>query len=289
MFLLPIYISFILHVSMFKVFIQVNINYTDKVKHRFLNPQHIGSFSECEDIGIGTVGSLACGDIIKLFVKIKDNIIIDAKILVFGCVSAFASAEYMIEILKGKTIEKALQITNNEIALYLELPPIKKHCSVLAQEAIVSAINNYLQKHTYTEKQTQVSNIAQYNINKLKSTINAHNTQTEVSISVSEYAEQKFKQYFSQHTDKVLFVYLIKEKCGYTVNYKITHFNNNQKTRMKYIHFDTYTIAILKVQCKYFSNLYIDIIHDKLDSMLKFTMRNITQYCTCGLKFQIYN
>lgn len=117
--------------------------YTDKVKEHFLNPKNVGEIENPD--AVAEVGSIACGDALKLTMKLdKNKKIVDAKFKTFGCASAIASASALTELLKGKTIEEAEKITNQEIADYLGgLPPEKMHCSVLGQEALEKAIENY--------------------------------------------------------------------------------------------------------------------------------------------------
>ena len=192
----------------------------------------------------------------------------------------------MIEIIKYKTIEQALLITNNEICKFLELPTIKIHCSVLAQEAIAAAIKNYTQKQSHTQETQYIqSNIMQYNIQRIRKL--SDNVQTTSTINISQKAHDKFEEYFKHHKDKALFIYLVKEKCGYTIQYKITAFSYIQRRKIQFIYFSAYTLAILKTQRAQFHNFSIDIIEDQFDSRLKFTIHNITQYCMCGAKFKL--
>ncbi len=119
--------------------------YSTKVMEYFLNPRNVG---EIEDpSGVGNVGNPTCGDIMRLFIKVEDGIITDAKFMTFGCGAAIASSSMVTEIVKGKTIEEALQITNRTVTEALGgLPSIKMHCSVLSEQALQSAINDYYQR-----------------------------------------------------------------------------------------------------------------------------------------------
>lgn len=121
--------------------------YSKKLLDHYENPKNVGSFSKDEEnIGTGLVGAPACGDVMKLQIKVKDGIIEDAKFKTFGCGSAIASSSLATEWIKGQDIEKAQAITNKEIAEELSLPPVKIHCSLLAEEAIKSAIADYKSK-----------------------------------------------------------------------------------------------------------------------------------------------
>ncbi len=121
--------------------------YSDKVVDHFNNPRNIGSFKkEDEDVGTGIVGAPECGDVMKLQIKVKDETIVDAKFKTFGCGSAIASSSLATEWLKGKTLEDAQKIKNTDIVQELNLPPVKIHCSVLAEDAIKSALADYKKK-----------------------------------------------------------------------------------------------------------------------------------------------
>ena len=122
--------------------------YSNKVLDHYENPRNVGSFSKEEDgIGTGMVGAPACGDVMKLQIKVgKDGIIEDAKFKTYGCGSAIASSSLVTEWVKGKTVDQALDIKNTHIAEELALPPVKIHCSILAEDAIKAAVADYKQK-----------------------------------------------------------------------------------------------------------------------------------------------
>ena len=123
--------------------------YSDKVIDHYENPRNVGSFDKGdESIGTGMVGAPACGDVMKLQIKVKDGVIQDAKFKTFGCGSAIASSSLATEWVKGKTIDEALAIKNTQIAEELALPPVKIHCSILAEDAIKAAVADYKKKHT---------------------------------------------------------------------------------------------------------------------------------------------
>jgi nitrogen fixation NifU-like protein len=122
--------------------------YSEKVLDHYNNPRNVGSFSkDQDDVGTGLVGAPACGDLIKLQLKIEDGIITDAKFKTYGCGSAIASSSLVTEWVKGKTLDEAGQIKNSAIAEELSLPPVKIHCSILAEDAIKAAIADYRKKH----------------------------------------------------------------------------------------------------------------------------------------------
>lgn len=120
--------------------------YSEKVMDHFKNPRNLGEMENPD--AIGEVGNAKCGDIMKIFLKIKDNIITDIKFQTFGCASAIASSSIATEMIKGKTIEQALALTNREVVDSLDgLPTHKIHCSVLAEEAVKTAIKNYYDRN----------------------------------------------------------------------------------------------------------------------------------------------
>ena len=120
--------------------------YTDTVMDHFRNPRNVGEIENAD--GVGEVGNAKCGDIMKIYLKIKDNVITDIKFETFGCGSAIASSSMATEMIKGKTIEEALALTNRQVVDALGgLPAHKLHCSVLAEEAVKSAVRDYYDRH----------------------------------------------------------------------------------------------------------------------------------------------
>jgi nitrogen fixation NifU-like protein len=118
--------------------------YSEKVIEHYENPRNVGKMDPNDpNVGSGTVGAPACGDVMRLQIKVEDGIITDAKFKTYGCGSAIASSSLVTEWVKGKSIEEAGQIKNSQIAEELALPPVKIHCSILAEDAIKAAIENY--------------------------------------------------------------------------------------------------------------------------------------------------
>ena len=122
------------------------MQYSDKVMDHFMNPRNMGSLEDAS--GVGEVGNPTCGDIMKIYLDIEDDIIKDVKFKTFGCGSAIASSSMATEMIKGKSIHEALQLTNKAVAEALDgLPPVKMHCSVLAEQAVKAALIDYAKKH----------------------------------------------------------------------------------------------------------------------------------------------
>ncbi|MFN3966083.1 MAG: Fe-S cluster assembly scaffold protein NifU [Endomicrobiia bacterium] len=121
------------------------MQYSEKVMEHFRNPRNVGEIENPD--GVGHVGNPVCGDIMELYIKVENDVIVDAKFKTFGCGAAIATSSMVTELVKGKTIDEALKISNRAVAEALGgLPPIKMHCSVLAEEALKSAIEDYLKK-----------------------------------------------------------------------------------------------------------------------------------------------
>ncbi|EIJ88637.1 iron-sulfur cluster assembly enzyme ISCU, mitochondrial [Nematocida parisii] len=126
---------------------EITRNYHKNVLEHYSNPRNVGTFAKTvAGVGTGLVGAPACGDVMRLQIKVKDDIIEDVKIKTFGCGSAIASSSLASEMIKGKSIYDAMNIKNTEIAKELSLPPVKLHCSLLAEEAIKAAVEDYIAK-----------------------------------------------------------------------------------------------------------------------------------------------
>ena len=124
------------------------MSYSPQLIDHYENPRNVGSFSKDDiDVGTGMVGAPACGDVMKLQIKVENGVITDAKFKTYGCGSAIASSSLVTEWVKGKTLDEASTITNSTIAEHLALPPVKIHCSILAEDAIKAAVEDYRKKH----------------------------------------------------------------------------------------------------------------------------------------------
>ena len=124
------------------------MSYSDQVIDHYENPRNVGKLDRADlRVGTGLVGAPACGDVLQLQIQVEDNVITDAKFKTYGCGSAIASSSLVSEWIKGKTLEEAGSIKNTQIAEELALPPVKIHCSILAEDAIKAAINDYRCKH----------------------------------------------------------------------------------------------------------------------------------------------
>jgi nitrogen fixation protein NifU and related proteins len=125
--------------------------YSDKVVEHYENPRNVGKFEIDDTIGTGMVGAPACGDVMKLQIKVENNVITDARFKTYGCGSAIASSSLITEMVKGMSLEQAQAIKNSELAEELALPPVKIHCSILAEDAIKAAVADYRAKHDNTD------------------------------------------------------------------------------------------------------------------------------------------
>ena len=127
------------------------MEYTEQVMDHFMNPRNMGEMEDAS--GVGTVGNAKCGDIMRIYIKVEDDVITDVSFKTFGCGAAIATSSKATELVKGKTIDEALQITNKAVMEALGgLPPVKVHCSVLAEEALHAAIQDYRDRMNGVEK-----------------------------------------------------------------------------------------------------------------------------------------
>ena len=126
--------------------------YSEKVIDHYNEPRNVGSFEKSDQVGTGLVGAPECGDVMKLQIKVENEKIVDAKFKTFGCGSAIASSSLATEWVKGKTLDEALAIQNTEIVKELSLPPVKIHCSVLAEDAIKAAIQDYRKRQDASQE-----------------------------------------------------------------------------------------------------------------------------------------
>lgn len=127
------------------------MSYSPQLIDHYENPRNVGSFSKDDiDVGTGMVGAPSCGDVMRLQIKVENGVITDAKFKTYGCGSAIASSSLVTEWVKGKTIDEASSIKNSQIAEELALPPVKIHCSILAEDAIKAAVNDYRNKYQVT-------------------------------------------------------------------------------------------------------------------------------------------
>ena len=123
------------------------MSYSDKVLDHYNNPRNVGSYKKGEEgVGVGLVGAPSCGDVLQLSIKVENGVITDARFKTYGCGSAIASSSLVTEWVKGKTLDQARTITNSDIAQELALPPVKIHCSILAEDAIKAAVDDYKKK-----------------------------------------------------------------------------------------------------------------------------------------------
>ena len=273
--------------------------YNDKILLYYNNNNRVGSFKENnKNIGTGLVGSPSCGDVMKLQIKVKKdprtNIekIADAKILVFGCGSAKASSSYVAEQLIGKKIEDAMKIKNTEIAKYLGLPKIKLHCSVLAENAIKRAIDDYLSKNNVKKinkkgnNSPKTDNIDIKNFNKKATKNNIANEK--FKIFATKIAINFIKKYLSKTKKNIkikgIRLSLEEGHCG--LEYKVRYITNSEDCKNYICHtIDGLNFFVKKNEVEILNGTKIDFKEEGLKRGLIFKNPHETGRCSCGLNF----
>ena len=273
--------------------------YNNTILNYYNDDSHTGSFDEKnKSVGTGLVGSPSCGDVMKLQIKVikkkEKQIIADAKILVFGCGSAKASSSYVAEQLVGKTLEEAKNIKNSDIAKYLGLPKIKLHCSVLAEEAIKQAIDNYTSKQAniLQDAKNKKENIPTQAINNPQnndlSNKDSFNTE-KFSISITQEATEFVKntlQKFGNKKIKGIRLSLEEGHCG--LMYKVRYVDN-QKMVANDVYYKTngLNIFVPKEQAEILNGTKIEYKEENLKRGLIFKNPRETGRCNCGKNFLI--
>ena len=246
------------------------MRYNEKIKKYYKNNKYVGSFSEKSKlVGTGLAGSPACGDVMRLQIRVKNSIIINAKILVFGCVSAKASSTLGAEMLLGKTLEEALNIRNQDIINILELPKLKYHCSVLTQEAIYAAIEDYRNK----------------NQNKTTKQISKNN---KYWIDISAEAENFIQNILKQRKECNGIELILNENGGCGAWFKVKQVlksNEKSSTNVKFTTMNGLNIFFNKNLWKMIEGIKIEYQEDELKKGIVFTdsqyLKNKNS-CPCG-------
>lgn len=240
--------------------------YKEKVLDHYENPRNVGSLNKADkNVGTGLVGAPSCGDVMKLQIKIDEidgnQVITDAKFKTFGCGSAIASSSYVTEIVKNKTIEEVLKIKNSDIAQELDLPPVKWHCSVLAEDAIKAAINDYQTKQ---------------------------NSSDNLNITITNSAINHIKTILNNNPDKFGIVFSAQNGGCSGKKYKIdlitqTNDMNNQYTKIN--NSANINVYVNNNSIDIFKNSEIDFIENNLESKFIFNNPNAQGTCGCGESF----
>jgi nitrogen fixation NifU-like protein len=252
------------------------MRYNEIINQYYDKSSHIGSF-DFEDLTIGTglVGAPACGDVMKLQIKVENNIIVDAKILVFGCGSAKASSSFAVEMLIGKNLDQASTITNEDIAEKLGLPKIKMHCSVLAAGAIKRAIEDYKNKNNAN--------------NSSNSSNNNNDTKTEsVFFNISDSASAFIAKVLSKVKEETKGIRLTLEEGSCGLSYKIRYVKKDTDTSTDIL-FEKGSLKIFvsKDISSIVNGTTMDYKQDGLNSGIVFTNPNEVGRCGCGINFRL--
>jgi nitrogen fixation NifU-like protein len=256
------------------------MSYNEKVIDHYENPRNVGALDKnATNVGTGMVGAPSCGDVMKLQIQVENGIIKDAKFKTFGCGSAIASSSLVTEMIKGMDLDQALSIKNKDIATELGLPPVKHHCSVLAEDAIKAAIKNYKEKNN--TDQTICSSIMYEN-------------QDNFGIQITEAALKKIKSIFENSPEKTAIKFMAKDGGCSGKKYDISLEDKNDTDhiilgwKIKLIHNGAENqkqIMIDKDSLDLFKNTVIDYEKKELEERFIFQNPNTTSTCGCGKSF----
>ncbi len=262
------------------------MKYNDTIDKFYNDEEHMGSFDE-EDISVGTglVGAPACGDVMKLQLKIENEIIVDAKMLVFGCGSAKASSAFATKEIIGKTIEEALLIRDEDIAKFLGLPTVKYHCSVLAESAIKRAVEDYRKKNQQAKQENQIK---QFN-NSSSETLEKPRINNEFFINISVDAEHYIKKILAKLGKPVIGIRIDLEESGCGLSYKIRYMEDISKIMSNDIIHKTkegLCIFINQSIAKIINGTTMDFKEEGLKAGIIFNNPNEVSKCGCGMNFK---
>ena len=251
--------------------------YSDKVIEHYNNPRNVGSFAKDEPgVGTGVVGAPECGDVMKLQLKISDNgVIEDARFKTFGCGSAIASSSYVTELVKGKHIDEAMTIKNTVIVKELNLPPVKIHCSVLAEDAIKAAITDWRKRKGATDGAAEEP----------RSKVARRLSVSWLMISLSESAAQKIKQLVADKREGAgLRVKVVGGGCS-GLQYRMEI--DAAKERDKVFERDGARLIVDKKSFLYLNGSELDYGEELMASGFKVVNPNAKRSCGCGESFVV--
>lgn len=233
--------------------------YSDRVIDHYNNPRNVGSLDKnAEDVGTGIVGAPECGDVMKLQIRVEEDRIVDAKFKTFGCGSAIASSSLATEMLKGKTLDEAFQIKNSQLVDELSLPPVKIHCSVLAEDAIKAAITDFRKKEGLG------------------------------MIQITEKATEEFKRIMREENDGDAHGIRIGIKGGGCSGFSyVMQFEKEAREFDRVFQADDVPIFIDAKSLVYLSGIEIDYETDLLNRGFKFNNPNAVKSCGCGTSFAV--
>jgi nitrogen fixation protein NifU and related proteins len=255
------------------------MKYNELIGEYYGKNEHIGSFeSEDNSIGTGLVGAPACGDVMKLQIKVENDKIIDAKVMIFGCGSAMASSTKGVEMIAGKTLTEASEIKNIDIADALGLPAIKMHCSVLMESAIKRAIDDYINKnHEKTHEEVAISNAQEEKFN------------DNFSLSISNNALSYIEKVLSKNTKEYIGIRLDLEEsgCGLTYKVRLVESSSNITDNTVFTASNGLKIYIKHDIAGIVNGTTMDFKEEGLKSGIIFINPNEIGKCDCGMNFKL--